>query len=175
MRAVLIAAAMTSALASAASAEVVDAQANGFEVRQAVHIAAPPTRVYEALTQIGHWWNSEHTYSRDASHLTLEALAGGCFCEALPGGGSVAHMRVVLAQPGKALRLEGALGPLQGTGVTGHLTWALAPKDGGTDLVQTYVVGGYVKGGLNALAGPVDAVLGDQAARLKRWVETGEP
>jgi uncharacterized protein YndB with AHSA1/START domain len=175
MRAILSVAALAWALTSAAQAEVVDAQANGFEVRQAVHIAAPPDRVYAALTQIGRWWDSEHTYSRDASHLTLEAVAGGCLCEALPGGGSATHMRVVFAQPGKALRLEGALGPLQGMGDTGHLTWALTSKDGGTDLVQTYDVGGYAKGGLNALAAPVDGVLGEQAARLKRWIETGKP
>jgi len=175
MRAILIAAALAAALAPAVRAEVVDAQANGFEVRQTVHIAATPAQVYEALTQIGRWWDGEHTYSRDASHLSLEAVAGGCLCEVLVGGGSATHMRVVFAQPGKALRLEGALGPLQGMGDTGHLTWTLTPKDGGTDLVQTYDVGGYAKGGLSALAAPVDGVLGEQAARLKRWIETGNP
>jgi len=175
MRAILTAAAVISVLTGAARAEVVDAQAGGFEVRQSLHIAASPDQVYAALLQIGRWWDSAHTFSGDAAHLTLEPSAGGCFCESLPGGGSAAHMRVVLAQPGKALRLEGVLGPLQALGDTGHLTWRLAPKDGGTDLVQTYDVGGYAPGGLNPLAVPVDRVLGEQAARLKRWVETGKP
>jgi hypothetical protein len=85
------------------------------------------------------------------------------------------HLRVVMAQPGKAMRLEGALGPLQGLGVTGHLTWTLTAKDGGTELVQTYDVGGYAKGGLAGIATPVDHVLGEQAMRLKAWVETGKP
>jgi uncharacterized protein YndB with AHSA1/START domain len=161
--------------AGCAQAEVVDAQPGGFEVRHGLHIDAPPARVYDAIAHVGHWWDGAHTYSGDASHLTIEAIAGGCFCEALPDGGSVAHMRVVFAQPGKVLRLEGALGPLQGLGVIGHLTWALAAKDGGTELVQTYDVGGYAKGGLAGLAAPVDHVLGEQAQRLKSYVETGEP
>jgi uncharacterized protein YndB with AHSA1/START domain len=174
MRAFFIAAALL-ATSGGVRAEVVDAQANGFEVRQAVHIAAPPERVYDALAHIGAWWDSAHTYSGDASHLSLEPKAGGCFCEVLADGGSAAHMRVVLAQPGKVLRLDGALGPMQQMGATGHLTWALTAKDGGTELTQTYDVGGYAKGGLADLAAPVDHVMGEQAARLKRWIETGKP
>jgi len=179
MRIVLMTAATASALVLAATAsvraEVVDAQPNGFEVRQTVHIAAPPEKVYAALTQVGGWWDNAHTFSHDASHLTLEATAGGCMCEALPGGGSVTHLRVVYAQPPKLLRLEGALGPMQGLGAAGHLTWSLEAKDGGTELVQTYDIGGYAKGGLNGLAPVVDRVLGEQAARLKGFVETGKP
>ena len=180
MRNILTAAAMAPALAlaapaSAVRAEVVDAQPNGFEVRQAVHIAAPPEKVYEALTRVGRWWDSAHTFSHDASHLTLEAVAGGCMCESLPSGGSVVHLRVVYADPPKVLRLEGALGPMQGLGAAGHLTWALEAKDGGTELVQTYDIGGHAKDGFNGLAPVVDRVLGEQAARLKHWVETGKP
>ncbi|HEY2661154.1 MAG TPA: SRPBCC domain-containing protein [Caulobacteraceae bacterium] len=174
MRALVIAAVLA-ATVSAARAEVVDVQTNGFEVRQTAHIAAPPARVYAALAQIGHWWNSEHSFSGDATNLSLEPKAGGCFCEALTDGGSVSHMRVVFAAPGKTLRLEGALGPMQTLGAAGHLTWALAAKDGGTDIIQTYDLGGYAKGGFNSWAGPVDNVLSDQLARLKRFVETGKP
>ena len=170
-----LAALALAASASAVRAEVVDVQPIGFEVRAAVHIAAPPARVYEALTQIGRWWSSDHTFSRDASHLTLEAVAGGCMCEALPGGGSVVHLRVVYADPPKVLRLEGALGPMQGLGAAGHLTWTLEAKDDGTELVQTYDIGGHAKDGFNGLAPVVDRVLGEQAARLKQFVETGKP
>ena len=47
---------------------------------------------------------------------------------------------------------------------------------GKTDLVLTYDVGGYAKGGLaETLAAPVDKVLGEQVARLKKYVETGKP
>ncbi len=177
MHKVLIAAMALAALSVSASAraEVVDAQSGGFEVRETVQIAAPPEKVYAALGQIGRWWDSEHTFSRDANHLTFDPVAGGCFCESLPGGGSAVHMRVIYAAPGQALRLEGALGPLQGLGGTGHLAWTLTAKAGGTELVQTYDFGGYAKGGFDGWATPVDRVLGQQEARLKNWVETGKP
>ena len=174
MRAMLILAA-SAALATAAHAEVIDVQANGFEVRQATHIAAPPKKLFEALADVGHWWDSHHTFSGDAGNLRLEPEAGGCFCESLKGGGSVMHMRVVFADPGKLLRLEGGLGPLQTTGATGHLAFTLTPKDDGTDLVLTYDVGGYAKNGFAGWATPVDHVLGEQVARLKAFAETGKP
>lgn len=175
MRAIPVAIAAALAVGSTARAEVVDVQANGFEVRQTVQIAGTPDKVYAAFSQIGHWWSSDHTFSRDASHLSLDPVAGGCFCEALPGGGSVMHLRVVYADPGKVLRLEGAIGPMQTLGATGHLTWSLSAKAGGTELVQTYDTGGYAKGGFANWAPPVDMVLGQQVARLKAWVETGKP
>ena len=163
------------ALAGGARAEVVDAQSNGFEVRQAADIAAPAAKVWDALGHIGAWWNSQHTFSGDAKNLSLELKAGGCLCETLEGGGGVGHMIVICVQPGHAARLSGALGPLQSLGLAGHLTWTLAEKDGHTTLTQTYDVGGYVRGGAGQLAAPVDSVLGEQLARLKRYVETGAP
>ncbi len=156
-------------------AEVVDAQANGFEVRQTIEIAAPAGRVWDALGRVGAWWNPVHSYSQDARNLSLELKLGGCFCETLPGGGAARHMSVINVQPGRLVRLEGALGPLQAMGVTGHLTWALAEKSGHTTLTQTYDVGGYVAGGADKLAGPVDGVLGEQLTRLKRYMEGGAP
>ena len=37
---------------------------------------------------------------------------GGCFCERLPNGGGIEHMRVAFVDPGKRLVLTGSLGPL---------------------------------------------------------------
>ena len=163
-------------IAGPAAAAVVDAQPGGFEVKTTAAIAATPDRVYAAMTEPGRWWASEHTYSHDARNLSLEPRAGGCWCEALPGGGSVQHMRVVYADPGRMLRAAGGLGPLQGMGVQGALTWTLGPGPaGGTVVTQTYDVGGYAPGGLAALAPIVDRVLGEQLARLKAYVETGRP
>jgi hypothetical protein len=71
----------------------------------------------------------------------------------------------------------GALGPLQFTGAAGHLGIALKPAagGGGTEVVMTYDVGGYAKGGLaETYAAPVDQVLGEQLARLKKAVESGK-
>ncbi len=78
-------------------------------------------------------------------------------------------------QPNRLVRLAGALGPLAATGGAGHLAIRLAPKNGGTALDLTYDFGGYAKGGMAQWAAPVDGVLGEQVARLKRYVETGKP
>jgi uncharacterized protein YndB with AHSA1/START domain len=163
------------ALAGAARAEVVDAQANGFEVKETADIAAPAAKVWDALGHIGAWWNSQHSFSGDAKNLAIELKSGGCWCETLKGGGGVSHMTVIYVLPGQEVRLSGALGPLQSMGLAGHLTWTLTQKDGRTAFTQTYGVGGYARGGAGQLAAPVDSVLGEQLGRLKRYVETGAP
>lgn len=155
------------------SAAVEDAAPNGFTVNESMTIAAPADRVYQAVLAPAHWWSSEHTYSHDAANLTLDARAGGCWCETLPGGGSVQHMVVVNAIPGKLLRLRGALGPLQGMAVDGAMTFALHPLGNNTELTLTYAVGGYAKQGFGELAKAVDSVLGEQTARLARFINTG--
>jgi uncharacterized protein YndB with AHSA1/START domain len=167
--------AMALGLASPVAAAVVDSQPGGFEVREQVQVAATPAQVYAAIGQVGQWWSSDHTYSGDAKNLSLELKAGGCFCEQLKDGGGAKHMGVILVQPNRLVRLEGALGPLAATGGTGHLTFALSPKDAGTSVVLTYDFGGYAKGGTGDFAAPVDAVLGGQLDRLKRYIETGHP
>jgi hypothetical protein len=82
-------------------------------------------------------------------------------------------MTVIYLAPNKALRLRGALGPLQAMGVIGSLTVTLASAGTGTDLTFDYAVGGYAKDGFENLSKGVDAVLGSQATRLKMLVETG--
>ena len=134
------------AISGPASAEVKSVAPNGFEVASAAMITAAPDRVYAALGEIGRWWDSSHTFSRDAANLSLELRAGGCFCERLKDGGSVQHMQVVYAAPGAGLR--GALGPLQMEGVDGTLSWTLKPGEGGTNVTFSYVVGGYIRTGM---------------------------
>lgn len=166
---------VASVLTRSACAAVNDAAANGFSVGEKLHIAAAPDKVYAELITPSHWWSSQHTFSKSATNLALDAKAGGCWCETLPDGGSVQHLRVVFADPGKVLVMRGALGPLQGLGVEGALTITLKPSQDGTDLSLTYNVGGYVKDGLASWAAPVDGVLGEQVARLKSLIETGTP
>ena len=167
--------ALVLACAGETRAEVVSSAANGFEVRETAHIAARPDAVYAAIVTPSHWWDSAHTYSKSAANLTLDARAGGCWCETLADGGAVQHLIVVLAMPGKTLRLRGALGPLQGLGVDGAMTWKISPSPTGSDLELTYTVGGFTKDGLDKLAAPVDGVLGEQVQRLKEFIETGAP
>jgi uncharacterized protein YndB with AHSA1/START domain len=174
MKHLLLITAAAALTATAVRAEVVDAQANGFEVKRTAVLNAPADKVYAALAQPSQWWNKDHTWSGSSANLSLAPMAGGCFCEKLPNGGSVLHMTVVYAQPGQGLRLFGGLGPLQMSGATGHLGWSLVEKDGKTTLTQTYDAGGYMTGGLDKIAPVVDRVLGEQFDRLKAYVETGK-
>ncbi len=172
MRAMFFAAALL--IATPAAAEVVDSQPNGFEVRQTVTVKASAAKVYADLVKVGSWWSSDHSWSGDAKNMSIDARPGGCWCETWPGGG-ILHMTVVDAQPGKALRFAGALGPLSFSGLDGHMSWALAEKDGLTTVTWTYDVGGYAKGGLDKWPAGVDAVLTNQIDRFKRFEETGKP
>ncbi len=157
--------------ATSVRAEVVDATPGGFEVKQTVQIAAPAAKVWGVLIQPATWWEGRHTFSGSAANLSLAAASGGCFCERLPGGGSAVHLTTVNVVPNQKLVLEGALGPLQKTGATGHMTFALAETDGQTSLTLIYDVGGYMKGGLDKVAARVDVVLGQQVERLKAQAE----
>ena len=171
----MLAVAAAQVLCSGSTAEVTSVGASGFEVREQVHIAAAPAAVYAALVTPGRWWDSKHTYSGNAARLTLDARAGGCWCETSADGGSAQHLTVVYAAPGKALRLRGALGPLQSMGGDGSLTFTVTSAGSGTDLKLIYAVGGYAKDGFDELSKAVDSVLGHQADRLKRWGEAGTP
>jgi uncharacterized protein YndB with AHSA1/START domain len=125
-------------LAAPAHGSVDDVGATGFAVTETAQIGAPPDRVYEAMIEPSRWWSPDHTYSHDAANLTLDAKAGGCWCETLPGGGSVQHLVVVNAMPGRVLRLRGALGPLQSMAVDGALTLSVRAANKGTLLTMTY-------------------------------------
>ena len=166
---------MTFVFATVVRAEVASVGPTGFEVRQRASPKAPAANVWNALLAVGSWWNPQHSWSGDAKNLSIDARAGGCFCEKLPGGGEVEHMRVVFFAPPKTLRLSGALGPLQSSGLAGSMTWEIKPAPDGVDLGVSYVVGGYTPGGFEKLAQIVDRVLGEQFERLTRLVESGSP
>src|SRR5271170_4227176 len=83
-----IALACTVIAADRTSAEVTDATPGGFTVSESAHIAAPSDKVYAALVTPQHWWSGKHTFSGNAANLTFDAKAGGCWCEAMPDGGS---------------------------------------------------------------------------------------
>lgn len=157
---------------NAASADVVAADAGGFELTLIQTIDKPAAEVWEMLRSPQRWWSKEHTYSGDNANLYLDSQATGCFCEKLPGKGSVEHLRIVFSQPPKMLRLTGALGPLQAEAVTGVLTFKLdAESEGATKVTLGYLVGGHVRGGNEAMAVAVDRVLAAQLAGLKTATE----
>ena len=53
--------------------------------------------------------------------------------------------------------------------MAGVMIWKLTESGGSTQVTLTCAVGGYRQGGLRPLAMPVDGVLRDQLARLKRF------
>ena len=138
----------------------------GFSVRNSVIVAAPPAQVGRRLCSHPATGARAHSYSGSGANLSLEPRAGGCFCETLPEGGSVEHLRVTMVQPNRLLRLSGALGPLGSEGLAGALTWQLEAAEGGTRLTQTYVVGGNMRFERATIAPAVDGVLREQLERL---------
>jgi hypothetical protein len=171
-----LAAVFLGALSTFALGEVIEATPAGFLVRFEVVVNATPDKAYSTMTgEVGNWWNMDHSYSRDGKNLTIDARAGGCFCEKLPSGGSVQHMSVVFASPGSMLRMLGGLGPLQGGGIAGSMSWRFIAAPPGTKIEVSYSVGGYFQGGLDKIAAPVNAVLGEQVTRLKSYIDTGKP
>ncbi len=168
--------AILSLLAAApATAEVTSVAADGFVSEHTLVLEADPARAYQALTdEVAAWWDAAHSYSGNAANFSLDARAGGCFCEALPNGGSVEHMRVVFAQPGRMLRMQGGLGPLQSLGISGSMSFELAPDDAGrTVLTYRYAVSGASISNLTSLAEPVDRVQLGQLTRLAAYLAGG--
>jgi len=161
-------------LVTPAAAGVTDARPDGFLLEVQAEVAAPPAAVYGALGQIGRWWGPDHTWSGDAANLSIALEAGGCFCERWEGG-SVEHARVLFARRDELLRLGGALGPLQSTAVTGVLTFALSPAEGGTHLAVSHRVSGDSASALDQVAPFADKMLVDTVGRFERFVETGSP
>jgi uncharacterized protein YndB with AHSA1/START domain len=160
------------AVAGPVMAEVKSATPTGFEVASTTRLAASPDRVYAALGEIARWWDPAHGVSKDGANLRLKLRAGGCLCEQLKDGGSVQHLQVVYAAPGAGLRPRGALGPLQMEGVDGVLSWTLkATEDGRTEATLDYVVGGYIRSGIEQWAPRVDRVIDGASQRLKTFVE----
>lgn len=159
-----------------ASADVVAVSPTSFQISQSVTIDKPVAQTWEMLRSPQKWWSKDHTYSGDSGNLYLDSQATGCFCERLPGGGSVEHGRIVYLQPPRMMRLNAALGPLQAEAVTGVLTWTLVAEGSGATVVKmTYVVGGYIRSGAEALAPQVDEVLAIQLLGLKTATEALPP
>ena len=173
MKHLVITAAICAATASPAFADVKAASDTGFN---SVHIAtvnATPAEIWKRLLSPKDYWNKAHSWSGSSAGFYIDAQANGCFCElfqeagengTLKTVGSVEHMRVIFVQPGKELRMQGALGPLQSEAVIGTLTVAMEPaKDNAATRVSfSYVVGGYMRYKVSEIAPAVDKVLGEQ-------------
>lgn len=180
----VVAAVVAAGLGAPAAAEVTKTHGTGFIVRHEVIVEADAKATWLALISPDTWWQKEHTWSGDAANLSLKPSAGGCFCERIPEvdepgrftlEGSVEHMRVIQSYPETALRMQGALGPLQSEPVTGILTIAISKvEQGGTRLVWEYNVAGYMRYEIPVIARAVDGVIGLQAKALADLLGPGE-
>lgn len=159
----------TLATPAVAQAEVVAASAHGFEVRHAVQIVIPQPAAFDAFGQIAQWWSKDHTYSGDSANLSLSLSAGGCFCERLPSGGGVEHMRVAYLAPGERVVLTGSLGPLLYEATAAVMDVKVERIAGGSRLVMNYRAAGFANGGADRMAPLVDQVLADQMARFRKY------
>lgn len=148
------------------AAEVTAIHDTGFSIKHTISVENDPDAVYQAMTRIGQWWNPDHSWTGQPGNLYMDASIGGCFCEHLPDGGGVEHLRIIYLAPGKQIRFDGALGPLQGMAVTGRMLWVIDATDGGSDITFHYHVMGFMEGGFEGLAPAVDGVIGEQITRL---------
>jgi hypothetical protein len=150
-----------------ANAEVKAKAADGMVIQVKAEVALDRDDAWARLLDISRWWSGAHTYSGEAKSMSVDAVAGGCWCE-FWNGGEVEHGRVVSVMPKEMIRFAAALGPLQEMGVTGAMTITLADGSaaGKTAVTLDYKVAGSSLSNLDAIAGVVDQVLTEQVTRF---------
>jgi hypothetical protein len=160
----------TSVLSLPVQAEVKDASPSGFTIENSAVVPVDASTAWQALVgSVDLWWPKDHTWWGRDSRLSIEARAGGCFCE-IDGDRQVQHLQVVLADPRKVLRMIGGLGPFQGMGLSGVLEWRMAAVDGGTRITLWYRAGGYTPDDLSKLAPVADHVMALQLGGLANYL-----
>lgn len=155
------------AFCGSAHADVVAKAPDGMVIRIVAEAPLDRDAAWARLVDVASWWNGSHSYSGDAKSSSLDARAGGCWCE-IWSGGEVEHGRVVMVLPKQTLRVDGAFGPLQDLGVSAAMTFTLGEGSapGKTKLTLDYKVVGSSLSGLDQLAPIVDQVLAEQVKRF---------
>lgn len=128
--------------------------------------ASPRGEVWQRLMDPAAWWDGAHTFSGDASNLSMDSAAGSAWREDWEGG-SVVHGEIMQVLDQRMLMLSAPFGPLAGTGA--RCIWTITLSDaegGGTLITSTHRVVGAPGSGLDRLAIPVDQVMGNGISRL---------
>ncbi len=116
-------------------ADVGDVKRNGFgvaEVVAEVPIAAPPDRVWRALTEeTSEWWDPGFFSSPRAKRMVVEARLGGRVFEDWGDGEGLVWYTVIGLDRGRVLTLSGDLWPQNGPARL-YTEFRLEEKDGGT-------------------------------------------
>jgi uncharacterized protein YndB with AHSA1/START domain len=155
------------AFAAPALAAVESANADGFLVRHVVTVPVDRKRAFAETIHPERWWSDAHTWSGSAANLSLDARAGGCWCETWDKG-EAEHGVVIRLLTDENLRVRAAFGPLQEMALAGVFDIALSDVEGGgTRIVATFRVNGPASANLDKLAAPVDGVIGEQIERLR--------
>ena len=157
-----------------ARSEVIQSAADGALIEHRFQVPGTTAEAWRALIHPELWWPEDHTWSGSRANLSLVPAAGGCYCENWADG-SAEHARVVMAIPGRLLRMRGALGPLQQMAVTGVLTVALEPGEAGTAITVTYRLSGDASHKLDQFVPVVDKVLGLQFGAFAGFAGRGAP
>ncbi len=159
------------AAASPASAEVVSRSADGFTLRFALGVEAAPEDVVSAVSELPQWWDPAHTYTGDASNLSLAFQEGGCWCEKLADGTVFEHA-VLTGITADRVTMNAALGPLHDKATKAELTFGSGPENRGRLVTIDFVVEGP---GLGVMADGVNIVMDQAFDRLIHQIEYGEP
>lgn len=155
-----------SLMATPSFAKVLYITEHGFAVENKIHVENKQDAWQALVGEVDNWWPKDHTWWGKEGQLSIDPVAGGCFCEDAESR-SAEHMRISYVDPNKTLRMTGGLGPLQGLGMYGALEWQFADSDKGATVTLTYRVNGYTEGGFEQLAPVVDKVQGIQLSSLK--------
>lgn len=139
------------------------------DLRQEIVIAAPPERVFRALTaQLGEWWGAPQLVRKDATGVALDPRVGGIMGETWPEGGGQAWATVEGIDPPRLLQLTGRM--MMPGCVAGWIRYALAPEGAGTRLTLEHRAVGAISAETKA---SYDDGWRDLHGRLKRFIETG--
>jgi uncharacterized protein YndB with AHSA1/START domain len=167
MRFRLSAVLLLAASATPAFAAVESSAADGFVVRHDITVPVDAKRAFAEVIHPELWWSDAHTWSGSAANLSLDARAGGCWCEKWDTG-EAEHGVVVRMLQDQNLRVRAAFGPLQEMALNGLFDITLQDVEGGgTRIVATFRVNGPASAQLDKLAAPVDGVIGEQVERLR--------
>lgn len=142
--------------------------AHGFVIKNTATTAVSRSRLWHHfVSDIDAWWPKDHSWWGRNGKFSLNPEAGGCFCEH-DKSNSAEHMRVSFVEPEKRMVMTGGLGPLQGLGMYGALTWEFA--DMGNDLTGVTLTGVTLTG--VTLTYRVHGIYEDDLAKLADLVAT---
>ncbi len=124
-------------------AKVLETRAVTYELE--ITIAAPPARVWQALTEeTNAWWLPDYHEMGEGSVVSFDATAGGQLIERKEGGPSFLWSTVLMCHPGESIHLVGYAASEWGGPATTMMKFALEETDGGTTLKVTDALFGHV-------------------------------